>query len=189
MGSGASRDGRLDSDSEDDDGLESPRSPVLSSPGSDYQDSEAGTPAPAPRPREPTAGFSTPDPSILMKQLGALNLDDAGGIRRAKLYHYIQGKWLVTAKSVGWQFVRETDEDDEDDEDNADWRSSTIGHKNYKFWTLEVGGVRARVDDQLQMRFSHDQLRVDFVAKGVWALKFPTKGQFQACSTQYEDDK
>ena len=188
MGTTASREGRLDSDSEDDDGLDSPQSP--SSSERSYHDSEVGTPAPPPR-REPT-DFSTPDPTILMK-LGSLTLDGppATGMKKAKLYHYIQGKWLVTAKNVGWQFVRdEGDEGDEEDGDeNEEWRSSAVGHRNYKFWMLEVGGVRARVDDQLQMRFSGEQLRVDFVAKGVWALKFPSKDQFRACSTEYEDAK
>ena len=183
MGTTASREGRLDSDSEDDDGLNSPQSP--SSSERSYHNSEVGTPAPLLR-REPT-GFSTPDATILMK-LGSLTLDGpaATGMKKAKLYQYIQGKWLVTAKTVRWGFVREGEEDDDEDEE---WRSSTVGHKNYKFWMLEVGGVRARVDDQLQMRFSSEQLRVDFIAKGVWALKFPSKEQFRACSAEYKDAK
>lgn len=185
MGTTASRDGRLESDSEDD-GLDSPQSP---SSERSFHDSEVGTPAPAPR--RDSSDFSTPDATISLR-MGSLTLDgpaSVSGLRKAKLYQYIQGKWLTAAKSVGWQFVKEEDGDDEEDEEDEEWRSSTVGHKNYSFWMFEVGGARARVDDRLQMHFYEDQMRVDFVAKGVWALKFPIKEQFRACSIEYEDAK
>lgn len=142
---------------------------------------------PSPSQRGKSTGFSTPDPAIHLR-MGSLTLDGPP-MMKAKLYQYIQGKWLSTAKNVGWQYVREGEEDEDDDDEDEKWRSSTVGQKNYKFWMFEVAGVRARVDDQLQMQISAAQLRVDFVAKGVWALKFPSKDQFQACVAEYEDAK
>jgi len=184
MGTAASREGRLESDSEDDDGQESPQSPSSERSFSFHND-EMRTPSPSQR-GEPT-GHSTPDPTIHLR-MGSLTL---GGppMMKAKLYQYIQGKWLTTAKNVEWRYVRESEDDEEDDDEDEEWRSSTVGHKDYKFWMFEVAGVRARVDDQLQMHFYADQLRVDFVAKGVWALKFRSKDQFQACVAEYEDAK
>lgn len=185
MGTAASREGRLESDSEDDDG--SPQTPSSTSSFS-FHNAEMRTPSPSSQQRE-GGGFSTPDPTIHLR-MGSLTLNGPSTtMMKAKLYKYIQGKWLTTAKNVGWQFVRESDDDDDDDDEDEEWRSSTVGHKNYKFWMFEVAGVRARVDDHLQMHFYADQMRVDFVAKGVWALKFPSKDQFQACCAEYEDAK
>jgi hypothetical protein len=185
MGTGASREGRLESDSEDDDGQESsPRTPS-SERSFSFHNADMRTPSPSSQREQ---GYSTPDPTIHLR-MGSLTLDGPPRLLKAKLYQYIQGKWLTTAKNVGWQYVRESDDDADDDDEDEEWRSSTVGHKNYKFWMFEVAGVRARVDDHLQMHFYADQLRVDFVAKGVWALKFPSKDQFQACVAEYEDAK
>lgn len=180
MGNEASREGRLDSDSDDDGGPDSPQGSERS-----FQSTGSGTPAYRDRSPSPYA-----DPTLDMK-LGSLSLKESPAVmnaQKAKLYRYSEGQWVTAAKHVGWQFEREDDVDDADEEDEQ-WRSSTAGKKDYEFWMFVVGNIRARVDDRLQMHFYDDQFRVDFVARGVWALKFSTKEQYVECVKNYEDSK
>lgn len=186
MGTAASREGLLDSDSEDAD------SPV----GSEKSFQSTGSGTPASRARSPSP-FQDADPSLNLK-LGSLSihsLAEASRLPKVKLFRYAtvnnsQGKWVPEQKSIDWQFIREGDDDDEgDEEDEESWQSSSVGQKNFKSWFFKVGKIRARVDDLLQMHFYADQMRADFVAKGIWAIKFSSKVDYQDCVTEYENCK
>ncbi|GJM90371.1 hypothetical protein PR202_ga06644 [Eleusine coracana subsp. coracana] len=86
-------------------------------------------------------------------------------LNAVKLYLHIGGstpsaKWIVADRLAAAAFVRTGD--DEDDEEPASGP-----------WCLVVGSkIRARVGPELQLKTFPAQRRVDFVADGVWALKF-----------------
>uniref|UniRef100_A0A7N0TPV4 Vacuolar import/degradation Vid27 C-terminal domain-containing protein n=1 Tax=Kalanchoe fedtschenkoi TaxID=63787 RepID=A0A7N0TPV4_KALFE len=89
-----------------------------------------------------------------------------------KLYAYVggntpSGKWMVADKVTGYSFVRsggeggDGEDEDEDEEVEDSW------------WVLKVGErVKVRVSAEAQLKTFPEQKRVDFVAKGVWAMKF-----------------
>uniref|UniRef100_A0A0C9S7J2 TSA: Wollemia nobilis Ref_Wollemi_Transcript_13428_2518 transcribed RNA sequence n=1 Tax=Wollemia nobilis TaxID=56998 RepID=A0A0C9S7J2_9CONI len=126
---------------------------------------------------------SSPGSSELGARLKSLSLESNGQVSNSdqvvKLYRHIGGnsakaKWVVAEKLVSYKFVREGDDDDEEgaDEEEEDWRTGS-SKEGFKNWVLKVGSkVKGRVDDRLQMRFSDEQRRADFVNQGVWALKF-----------------
>ncbi|OEL28165.1 Protein CYPRO4 [Dichanthelium oligosanthes] len=86
-------------------------------------------------------------------------------LNAVKLYLHIGGsspsaKWIVSDRLAAASFVR-TGDDEEDD-------APAAGP-----WCLVVGSkIRARVGPDLQLKTFPAQRRVDFVADGVWALKF-----------------
>ncbi|PAN04331.1 hypothetical protein PAHAL_1G058900 [Panicum hallii] len=86
-------------------------------------------------------------------------------LNAVKLYLHIGGsspsaKWIVSDRLAAASFVRTGDDEDDD--------APTTGP-----WCLVVGSkIRARVGPELQLKTFPAQRRVDFVADGVWALKF-----------------
>ncbi|KAG6529849.1 protein CYPRO4-like [Zingiber officinale] len=100
-----------------------------------------------------------------------------------KLYLHIGGnspaaRWVVSDKFASYEFVRDSGSDESDGEESP---SSP--------WLLQIGSkVRSRIDPNLQLKSFPDQRRVDFVADGVWAIKFPSpesyrefQNRFQSC--------
>ncbi|URE01441.1 VID27 cytoplasmic protein [Musa troglodytarum] len=98
-----------------------------------------------------------------------------------KLYLHIGGnaptaRWVISDKLASYAFCRPSLSDDSDGEDN---HSSP--------WFLRIGAnVRARVGPELQLKSFPDQRRVDFVADGVWAIKFPNLEGYRAFQSQYQ---
>lgn len=86
-------------------------------------------------------------------------------LNAVKLYLHIGGsspsaKWIISDRLAAASFVRTGDDDDDD---------APAGGP----WCLVVGSkIRARVGPELQLKTFPAQRRVDFVADGVWALKF-----------------
>ncbi|XP_050363086.1 protein CYPRO4 [Argentina anserina] len=106
-----------------------------------------------------------------------------------KLYLHIGGntpnaKWIVSSKLASFSFVKTAKVDgDSDDDDDYDGSSDSKGQ-----WILKVGGkVRARVSTDMQLKMFADQRRVDFVSRGVWALKFYTDEQYRRFVTEFQD--
>ena len=125
----------------------------------------------------------------LVTKLGGLSLKNTPQtMQRVKLYQHVGGtttaaKWVPVEKQVGYEFVREEDEDDDDD-DNYKLNSK----KNFRSWLLVVGGkFGARVDDGLQTKFFDDQLRVDFIWKGVWAMRFMNSSDYHIFVEEYQN--
>ncbi|RZS02709.1 hypothetical protein BHM03_00032791 [Ensete ventricosum] len=98
-----------------------------------------------------------------------------------KLYLHIGGntptaRWVISDKFTSYAFCRPSLSDDSDSEDNP---SSP--------WFLRIGTkVRARVGPELQLKSFPDQRRVDFVADGVWAIKFPNLEGYRVFQSQYQ---
>ncbi|KAL5123566.1 Protein CYPRO4 [Glycine soja] len=92
-----------------------------------------------------------------------------------KLYLHIgattpNAKWILSDKRTSYAFLK-----DSDDENDAVW-FLTVGSK-----------VRARVSSEMQLKMFGDQRRVDFVADGVWALKFPSDDTYRRFVTEFQN--
>ncbi|KAK7400804.1 hypothetical protein VNO78_12111 [Psophocarpus tetragonolobus] len=93
-----------------------------------------------------------------------------------RLYLHIGGntpnaKWIISEKLITYAFVRDTEND-----------------QNDTVWFLTVGSkVRARVSSEMQLKMFGDQRRVDFVADGVWALKFPSDDTYRSFITDFQN--
>ncbi|XP_057526099.1 protein CYPRO4-like [Amaranthus tricolor] len=91
-----------------------------------------------------------------------------------KLYRHVGGdtsdsKWKTADGCTSYLFVKSNDDEDEEEEEEE---------KN-GYWELRVGSkIRVRVSTDLQLKMFPDQLRVDFVCNGVWALKFFEKNNY-----------
>uniref|UniRef100_A0A803R8L2 Vacuolar import/degradation Vid27 C-terminal domain-containing protein n=1 Tax=Cannabis sativa TaxID=3483 RepID=A0A803R8L2_CANSA len=108
-----------------------------------------------------------------------------------KLYLHIGGntpkaKWVTSEKLTSYSFVKtsrigdgeEGDEDEEDDEDDG----------KDSWWALKVSSkIRQKVSSELQLKTFADQRRVDFVAKGVWAMKFFNDEDYKVFVTKYQE--
>ncbi|XP_048336338.2 protein CYPRO4 [Ziziphus jujuba] len=107
-----------------------------------------------------------------------------------KLYLHIGGntpkaKWIVSEKLTYYAFIKTSNFDAENDEDDDDDESDGKGQSS---WVLKVGSkVRARVSTEMQLKMFGDQRRIDFVCKGVWALKFLTDEQYRRFVTEFQD--
>ncbi|GAB2245715.1 hypothetical protein Droror1_Dr00001208 [Drosera rotundifolia] len=119
-------------------------------------------------------------------RLKALNLkyNTKQGMRNAvKLYLHIGGntpnaKWVVSEKLSNYVFVKKKSDEGSDDE----------GEDEGDLWVLEVGSkVRARVGPGMQLKSFGNQRRVDFMANGVWALKFFSDEEFRGFVRRYEE--
>lgn len=103
-----------------------------------------------------------------------------------KLYLHIGGntpkaKWVVSEKFTSYSFVKtSTIEDDEDDYND--------GSDGDPLWVLKASSkIRARVSTDLQLKMFGDQRRVDFVCKGVWAMKFFSDEEYRNFVSMYQD--
>jgi len=136
---------------------------------------------------QPTDNISNSSASELDSRLQELSLDDNAKVSNetqlVKLYKYVganspTAKWERQDKLIICEFIRQGDnEEDEGDEEGEadDWRVNK-NKGGFRSWILKVGSkVKSRVDDRLQMKFYDEQLRADFVNRGVWALKFMSR--------------
>ncbi|XP_028806794.1 protein CYPRO4 [Neltuma alba] len=106
-----------------------------------------------------------------------------------KLYLHVGGttpkaKWVTSEKLTTYNFVRTSRVDDGDggiDEDEGDEAGES-------WWVLKVGSkIRAKVDTEMQLKTFGDQRRADFVARGVWAMKFFSEEDYKAFVVQFEN--
>ncbi|KAL2650428.1 hypothetical protein R1flu_018556 [Riccia fluitans] len=193
MGTAQSREGELeDSESEDES--------VVSEPSSQGYESaeEKGERRAAVRKSPSAVGTSKGKADVLSYKLGNLSLSPAvpQTHKRAKLYLHTGGntsksQWTIYAKEVSYEFVKEDDdESDDDDDDGKEWLSKRAGKTTWVDWHLRVADkVSAKIDDGLQMQFFDDQLRVDFVSQGVWAMKFFNKTDYHAFVHEFQNCK
>lgn len=101
-----------------------------------------------------------------------------------KLYLHVGGntpksKWVVCEKVTSYLFTRSEEGSDNEDEEREE------GGKD---WILKVGlKVKARVSNDLQLKSFGEQLRVDFVSQGVWAMKFFTNEDYNVFVSKFQD--
>lgn len=98
-----------------------------------------------------------------------------------KLYLHINGntpkaKWITSEKLTTYSFLKSCRIDkggnDDEEEEDDDEEEEEEGQDD-SWWFLRVGSkIRVRVSSEMQLKTFGDQRRVDFVAQGVWALKF-----------------
>ncbi|KAK0576622.1 hypothetical protein LWI29_020746 [Acer saccharum] len=71
---------------------------------------------------------------------------------------------------------QDDEEEEDDDDDEEGW------------WVLKVGSkVRVKVSMEVQLKTFKNQLRVDFVAQGVWAMKFFTQEDYKRFVDKFQD--
>ncbi|KAK4277489.1 hypothetical protein QN277_015483 [Acacia crassicarpa] len=106
-----------------------------------------------------------------------------------KLYLFVGGttpkaKWVTSEKLTTYSFVRTSRVDDGDggiDEDEGDEEENS-------WWALKVGSkIRVKVDTEMQLKTFGDQRRADFVARGVWAMKFFSEEDYKAFVVQFDN--
>lgn len=107
-----------------------------------------------------------------------------------KLYLHIGGntpkaKWVTSEKLTSYSFVKtsriggdEGNEDDEEDEEEGE----------DSWWVLSASSkIRVKVSAEMQLKTFGDQRRVDFVAKGVWAMKFFNDEDYKGFVSRFQD--
>ncbi|CAN4122688.1 unnamed protein product [Withania somnifera] len=100
-----------------------------------------------------------------------------------KLYLHVGGntansKWVVSEKLTAYSFVKLGGGDDSGDDENEE----------NVWWVLKIGSkVRTKIDENLQLKAFKEQKRVDFVANGVWAVKFFGEEEYKAFIDKYQN--
>ncbi|KAK4348821.1 hypothetical protein RND71_031576 [Anisodus tanguticus] len=86
---------------------------------------------------------------------------------------------LRVIRSLNRVMGRDDDDDDESDE---------IEENGSGWWVLKIGSkVKAKIDENLQLKAFKEQKRVDFVANGVWAVKFFCEEEYKAFIDTYQN--
>ncbi|KAK4722771.1 hypothetical protein R3W88_013004 [Solanum pinnatisectum] len=102
-----------------------------------------------------------------------------------KLYLHVGGntansKWVVSDKVTAYSFVKSGGGDGSDDDENEESEENA-------WWVLKIGSkVRAKIDENLQLKAFKEQKRVDFVANGVWAMRFFGEEEYKAFIDLYQ---
>ncbi|KAI4339845.1 hypothetical protein MLD38_024740 [Melastoma candidum] len=118
----------------------------------------------------------------------------ATGVRNpVKLFLHVGGnspnaKWVVSEKVTSYDFVkvRRFRDGDEDGCSSGD-EEGGLGEGS-GCWVLKVGSkVRARVGVEMGLKYFRAQRRVDFVARGVWAMKFIREEDYRAFVERFQD--
>uniref|UniRef100_A0A0V0IML5 Putative dem protein-like n=1 Tax=Solanum chacoense TaxID=4108 RepID=A0A0V0IML5_SOLCH len=102
-----------------------------------------------------------------------------------KLYLHVGGntansKWVVSDKVTAYSFVKSGSGDGSDDDENEETEENA-------WWVLKIGSkIRAKIDENLQLKAFKEQKRVDFVANGVWAVRFFGEEEYKAFIDLYQ---
>ncbi|KAL4649651.1 hypothetical protein ACB092_01G029600 [Castanea dentata] len=109
-----------------------------------------------------------------------------------KLYLHIGGntpvaKWVLSNKLTSYSFIKSAQiEQQGDDEEEEEEEEEQEGEDSW--WVLKVGSkIRVRVTPEIQLKTFCDQRRVDFVANGVWAMKFFTNEDYKGFVAKFQD--
>ncbi|CAL5204673.1 unnamed protein product [Lathyrus oleraceus] len=99
------------------------------------------------------------------------------------LHNSVDSKWEIYEKLTTYSFVKtcsvEGDSDDDEEEDDDAEKG---------FWVLKVGSkIRSKVGAEMQLKTLVDQRRVDFIAKGVWAMRFFAEQHYEAFLVQFQN--
>ncbi|GAU42201.1 hypothetical protein TSUD_305460 [Trifolium subterraneum] len=176
MGGAHSRDGFLDSSDEENENEET-----------NYEDASEGNSAE--RIKTPSSIDDVDAKLKALKLKYSTKNHNPQNPNAVKLYLHIGGntpnaKWVISEKLTSYSFVktRRVDGDSGDDEDDEE------EDEDEGFWVLKIGTkIRSKVGADMQLKTLADQRRVDFVAKGVWALKFFTEQHYNAFLVQFQN--
>ncbi|KAJ4841551.1 hypothetical protein Tsubulata_001759 [Turnera subulata] len=172
-----------------------------------YQDANADTPGKSTTPSSSVSSRRPKTPSSLEEvesRLQALKLKYPSSssssaaqnvnpnLKNAvKLYLHIGGntpkaKWVTSEKVTSYEFLKTSgintqDEEEEEEEDEG-------GDDGESWWFLKVSNkIGVKVSSEMQLKTFKEQRRVDFVANGVWAMKFFSDEDYRGFVTKYQD--
>ncbi|KAK7859719.1 protein CYPRO4 [Quercus suber] len=108
-----------------------------------------------------------------------------------KLYLHIGGntpvaKWVLSDKLTSYSFIKSSQIEQQGDDEDEEEEEEQEGEDSW--WVLKVGSkIRVRVTPEIQLKTFCDQRRVDFVANGVWAMKFFTNEDYKVFVAKFQD--
>ncbi|KAF2309821.1 hypothetical protein GH714_005275 [Hevea brasiliensis] len=126
-------------------------------------------------------------PSTTTQQSENTNLKNA-----VKLYLHIGGntpkaKWVTSEKLTSYSFIKTSKIGDQNQADDEDEESESES-EGEGWWVLKVSNkVRVKVTAEMQLKTFKDQRRADFVAEGVWAMKFFSDEDYGVFVSKYND--
>lgn len=138
--------------------------------------------------RRPTTPSSLDEVEAKLKALKLKYPSAAQNPNAVKLYLHIGGntpkaKWVTSEKLTSYSFVKTSKIDSHDEDEDDDESENEEG-----VWVLKVGSkVRVKVSVEVQLKTFKDQCRVDFVAQGVWAMKFFSDDDYKIFVTKFQD--
>lgn len=109
-----------------------------------------------------------------------------------KLYLHVGGntpkaKWVTSEKLTCYSFSK-TSRMEVDDEEYVEEEEDDDVEKEDSWWILRVGAkIRVKVSAEMQLKTFGSERRVDFVARGVWAMKFFTVEDYKVFVAKYTD--
>ncbi|MCD7458748.1 Protein cypro4 [Datura stramonium] len=140
--------------------------------------------------KQPKTPSSLDDVEAKLKALklkyGTPHANNPTAKNAVKLYLHVGGntansKWVVSDKVTAYSFVKLGSGDGSDDDENEETEENA-------WWVLKIGSkVRAKIDENLQLKAFKEQKRVDFVANGVWAVKFFGEEEYKAFIDTYQN--
>ncbi|OMO74769.1 Vacuolar import/degradation, Vid27-related protein [Corchorus olitorius] len=162
-----------------------------------FQDSKDETPERSSSGRRrPKTPSSVDEVEAKLKALklkyGSANTQNPSLRNAVKLYLHIGGntpkaKWVTSEKLTSYSFVKTSNIDGQDEEEDGE-ESENEEANGDAFWVLKVANkVRVKVGVEMQLKTFGDQRRADFVAKGVWAMKFFTDEEYRNFVTKFND--
>ncbi|KAL8141130.1 hypothetical protein V2J09_007151 [Rumex salicifolius] len=157
-----------------------------------YEDAKDSTPSSSDRRRNPqsSAALDEVDAKLKSLKLKYQSRNPNPAVKNpVKLYLHIGGntpnaRWITSEKLTSYAFVKSAQADLEGEETDDDEEES--GEDSV--WVMKVGTkIRVSVGPEVQMKSFGDQRRVDFVAKGVWAMKFFDDEAHKAFMNKYQE--
>lgn len=140
--------------------------------------------------RRPKTPSSLDEVEAKLKALKLKYPSAAQNPNAVKLYLHFGGntpkaKWVTSEKLTYYVFIKTSrinsyDEEEDDDESENENEESC--------WALKVGSkIRVKVSLEMQLKTFKDQRRVDFVAQGVWAMKFFSDEDYKVFVAKFQD--
>ncbi|PPD85835.1 hypothetical protein GOBAR_DD17214 [Gossypium barbadense] len=109
-----------------------------------------------------------------------------------ELYLHIGGntpkaKWVTSEKLTSYAFIKTAKIDGQDGAEDGE-ESENEEESGDVWWVMKVGNkIRVKVGVEMQLKSFGDQRRVDFVAKGVWAMKFFSDEEYKSFVSKFND--
>jgi hypothetical protein len=110
-----------------------------------------------------------------------------------KLYLHVGGntpkaKWVTSEKLTCYSFSKTSRMEVDDEEYVEEEEEDDDVEKEDSWWILRVGAkIRVKVSAEMQLKTFGSERRVDFVARGVWAMKFFTVEDYKVFVAKYTD--
>ncbi|MBA0838514.1 hypothetical protein Goarm_004324 [Gossypium armourianum] len=161
-----------------------------------YQDSKDDTPERSSSGRRPKTPSSLDEVAAKLEALKlkypTSNTPNPSLKNAVKLYLHIGGntpkaKWVTSEKLTSYAFIKTAKIDGQDGAEDGE-ESENEEESGDVWWVMKVGNkIRVKVGVEMQLKSFGDQRRVDFVAKGVWAMKFFSDEEYKSFVSKFND--